>query len=94
MTEQSLPRLPTLQQGDRINWEQVVLDIQRSAWLREKGQWTSLRAIAQEVGRTEGWVWNLKNIPCTEPKFHDGLLLIGLWVEKTGKLDLPLSSGT
>ncbi len=91
---QNLPPLTSLLEGRRIDWEQVVLDIQRSAWLREQGQWTSLKAIALSVGRTEGWVWNLKNIPGTEPKFHDALLLIGLWAEKTGKVDLPLSSGT
>lgn len=87
---ETLPPLTHLLDGRRIDWERVVLDIQRSAWLREQGQWTSLRAIAEAVGRTEGWAWNLKNIPDTEPKFHDALLLIGLWAEMTGGEALPL----
>lgn len=88
--QQPLPPLTDLLEGRRIDWERVVLDIQRSAWLREQSQWKSLRAIAHACGRGENWAWSLKNIPNTEPKFHDALLLIGLWAETTGGTALPL----
>lgn len=85
-----IPPLTDLLEGRRIDWGRVVLDIQRSAWLREQAQWTSLRAIAHACGRGENWAWSLKNIDGTEPKFHDALMLIGLWAEKTGGTALPL----
>jgi len=86
-----LPNLPPdIAQGARIDWEQVVLDIQRSTWLDSASDRYSHRAIAHACGRGENWVWSLKNIPGTEPKFHDALLLLGLWAEKTGGEALPL----
>lgn len=78
--------------GARVDWPGVVVQIQRSTWLAGASQRMSHKAIAQACGRGENWVWALKNIPGTEPKFHDGLLLLGLWSEATGFLPeaLPL----
>ena len=61
----------------RVDWFRVIVDLERARW--------SLDRIAQDVGRSKGWVSNLKNIPDTGPRFHDGLMLLGLWAEVTGK---------
>lgn len=65
------------------------MDIQRSTWLARSSERYSLRAIGQACNRGQNWVWCLKNVPNTEPKFHDALLLLGLWAEKTGKQSIP-----
>lgn len=85
-----LPQPEEIARGARIDWERVILDIQRSTWLANSSDRYSHRAIANACGRGENWVWSLKNIPGTEPKFHDAMLLLGLWVEKTGGAALPL----
>ena len=61
----------------RIDWFRVIVDLEGKRW--------SLERIAAAVDRSKGWVSNLKNIPGTEPKFHDGLMLLGLWMHVTGK---------
>ena len=76
-------------QGVRIDWERVILDIQRSTWMDGKSDRYSNRSIARACGRGENWVWNLKNIPNTEPKFHDAIMLLALWAEKTGLQEIP-----
>lgn len=79
-------------EGARVDWERVIIDIQRSTWLADKSQRMGIKSIAKACGRTFSWAWNLKNIPNTQPKFHDGLMLLALWSEKTGKpgSELPL----
>ena len=84
-----LPNLPDVANGARIDWERVVMDIQRSMWLSGKSERYSDVAIARACGRGKTWTWALRNIPGTEPKFHDALLLLGLWAEKTGGTTLP-----
>jgi hypothetical protein len=76
--------------GSRVDWPMVIIQIQRSTWLAGASQRMSHRAIADACGRGENWVWALKNIPGTEPKFHDGLMLLGLWSEKVEGGTLPL----
>lgn len=76
--------------GVRIDWERVILEIQRSTWMEGRSDRFSNRAIARACGRGENWVWSLKNIPGTEPKFHDAIMLLGLWAEKTGGERIPL----
>lgn len=61
----------------RIDWFRVVVDLERSG--------LSLERIAAECLRGKTWAWSLKNIPDTEPRFHDGLLLLGLWARHSGK---------
>lgn len=85
-----LPPLTHLLEGRRIDWERVVLDIQRSTWLVDGSQRMALESIARACGRSYAWAWALKNVAGTEPKFHDALLLIGLWAETTGGHSLPL----
>lgn len=84
--------LSVVTQGARVDWERVIIDIQRSTWLADKSQRKSLKAISHACGRGDTWAWSLKNIPGTQPTFHDGLMLLGLWHEKTGKdgKELPL----
>lgn len=91
---QPLPPLTSLLDGRRIDWERVVLDIQRSSWLQGSGQRMALESIGQACGRSYSWAWCLKNVPGTEPKFHDALLLVGLWAETTQGTALPLHSET
>jgi len=63
--------------NSRIDWFRVIVEIQRSGW--------SLDRIAFEMQRSKGSISNLKNIPGTEPRFHDGMKLLGLWCDVTGK---------
>lgn len=63
----------------RIDWWQVITDLERAE--------VSHRRIAAECLRWNGWVANLKNTPNTEPRFHDGMMLLGLWKQHCGKDD-------
>jgi hypothetical protein len=61
----------------RIDWFRVVVDLQRAGYSHER--------IAAECMRGKTWVWSLQNVPGTEPRFHDGMLLLGLWAQATKK---------
>lgn len=73
-----------------IDWSRIVFDLE--------AQGMSQRAIAAECGFADAdrssqgggkyWVNRLKNIPDTQPPFHEGALLLGLWAERVG---LPLA---
>lgn len=76
MTEALMSSVVT--EGARVDWERVIIDIQRSTWLAEKSQRKSLKAIGHACGRGDTWAWSLKNIPGTQPTFHDGLMLLTL----------------
>lgn len=65
-----------------IDWSRVVLDL--------RGAGLSFREIAAGCGYKEfshadvddggkRWVQRLQNLPNTQPDFHSGALLIGLW---------------
>ena len=75
-----------------IDWTQIVVDLERLGMTQ--------REIAGECGfpdtdKANGggkyWVNRLKNIPDTQPNFHEGALLLGLWAEKMARplADLP-----
>ena len=62
-----------------IDWSEVVFDLLRSG--------LSARQIGMECGfddptNAKAWVQRLKNIPGTQPKFHNGAMLLGLWAER------------
>ncbi len=61
----------------RIDWWQVITDLGRAEISHER--------IAAECLRSKGWVDNLKNTPGTEPRFHDGMIVLALWQEHCGK---------
>jgi hypothetical protein len=66
------------QRGRLIDWSEVVLDLRRAG--------LSHREIAEQCDASgHDWVHRLLNIPGTQPKFHNGTLLLGLWLERTGK---------
>lgn len=72
-----------------IDWPEVILDLVRTGM--------TLSAIAAECGYDESgrsgkeWLCRLRNLPGTQPKFHSGAMLIGLWAEKTSRppADVP-----
>ena len=75
-----------------IDWTQIVVDLERCGM--------NQREIAGECGfpdtdKANGggkyWVNRLKNIPNTQPNFHEGALLLGLWADRMRKplTDLP-----
>jgi len=76
-----------------IDWSQIVMDLEALGMTQ--------RQIGAECGFREAWhqtnndgkVWvnRLKNIPDTEPGFHQGALLLGLCAERMAKplADLP-----
>lgn len=70
-----------------IDWSRVILDL--------RGRGLSVNDIAAACGYTafrrgseddggKRWVQRLANIPGTQPDFHHGALLIGLWAEQMG----------
>lgn len=67
--------------GD-IDWSQVVFDLERAG--------LSQREIGEQCGygdrsdRGKVSINQLKNIPGMQPRFHHGLLLLGLWLERAG----------
>jgi hypothetical protein len=61
----------------RYDWSRMVFELERTG--------LSQREIATRCAvSTHVWVNNLKNIPGTQPKFHDGAMLLGLWAEVMG----------
>jgi hypothetical protein len=71
----------------RIDWTEVVFQIERAGY--SQGQ------IGQECGiqperagvawHSAYWANRLRNIPGTQPSFHEGALLIAMWVRVTGR---------
>ncbi len=71
-----MPIKPPPARGSRIDWSRIVLD------LINEGM--SAADISAECGYEDqaagkAWVQRLKNIPGTQPKFHHGAMLLGLW---------------
>lgn len=74
-----------------IDWPQVVVDLEAAGHTQ--------RSIALACGFTDreadmngkAWVNKLKSGIHSEPKFHHGAMLIGLWSEVVGRhtADLP-----
>lgn len=77
-----------------IDWSRLILDL--------RGAGLSFREIAAGCGYKEfsrsdiddggkRWVQRLQNLPNTQPDFHSGALLIGLWALHMQKplADLP-----
>lgn len=60
-----------------IDWSAVVLDLRRCGMSHQQ--------IAGECDADKSWVHRLLNIPGTQPRFHHGVMLLGLWAERTGK---------
>ena len=65
------------QVAPNIDWFRVVVELERSGLTQEQ--------IARHIGRSKSQVIAYKSIPCTEPRFSVGLLLLGLWQERCGK---------
>lgn len=66
----------------RLDWSRIIFDLERCG--------LSQRAIGRECGHEDAeagrvWAHRLKNIPGTQPKFHHGALLLGLWAERMEK---------
>lgn len=61
----------------RIDWWQVISDLERAGISHER--------VASECMRSKGWVAKFKTCPDTEPRFHDGTLLLALWEQHVGK---------
>ncbi len=71
-----------------IDWSQVIFDLEAAG--------LSLSEIAIGCGYRAGvgspvddggkaWAFRLKTIPDTQPDFHSGAMLIGLWSETIGQ---------
>jgi len=60
----------------RVDWWRVITDLERAQWSHER--------LAAECLRSKGWVDGVKNGQ-SEPRFHDGLILLKIWSDVTGK---------
>lgn len=73
--------LPLSPQTLAVDWARIVLDLEAAGYTQ--------RAIARECGfddreadmNGKAWVNKLKTGLHSQPKFHNGALLLGLWVE-------------
>jgi hypothetical protein len=75
-------RLTVKAKPGRIDWSAMVFDLEALGM--------SQRHIARECEwEHHSSVNQLKNIPGMQPRFHQGALLLGLWVETTGRNDVP-----
>lgn len=64
----------------RHDWPRIITNLERAGLSqREIGE----RCHVSE-GTTVSWANNLKNLPGTQPKLHNGLMLLGLWAEVCG----------
>lgn len=64
--------------GPRFDWSAMVFCLEAAG--------LSQREIAKRCGvQRHSWVNDLKNIEGTQPKFHDGAMLLALWQEVTGQ---------
>jgi len=61
----------------RFDWAAMILAIEATG--------LSQREIGSQCEADQTWVQRLKNSLGTQPKFHNGLLLLGLWMHATGK---------
>lgn len=57
-----------------VDWFRVIVDLERSG--------LSQAAIGERIERSQSQVNAYKTIPDTEPSFHHGMLLLGLWEER------------
>lgn len=64
----------------RIDWFRVVVDLERS------GMTQAEIGDAVEISKTQV---NAYKSLWAEPRFHVGLLMLGLWVERTKQSALP-----
>ena len=74
--------------AQQIDWREVVFDLHRAGLSMGQiaascGYRHPTRQAPDDGGKS--WVHRLKNIPDSQPTFHHGALLIGLWVQKTGR---------
>lgn len=67
-----------------IDWAQIIMDLKRIGMTN--------REIAAECGHPDldqgggkYWIDRLKNIPDTQPNFHDGAMLLGVWADRMKK---------
>lgn len=68
-----------------IDWSRVVTDLEADgmSWseiAQACGFNDQSRRSPSDGGKT--WVHRLKNVPDTQPMFHDGALLLGLWADR------------
>jgi hypothetical protein len=72
-----------------IDWSQIVRDLEKAGMTQQDIGAACDKAHYDDGGRS--WVNKLKNIDGTQPKFHEGALLLGLWADRLGRpyLDLP-----
>lgn len=60
-----------------VDWFRIIVDLERSGY--------SLERIGAEVLRSKGWVSNLKSVPGTQPRYADGMALLCVWADATGR---------
>lgn len=61
----------------RIDWSRIIFDLERAGMTQ--GEISVQAGI--EHDNPGVWANRLKNIPGTQPKFHNGAMLLGLWAE-------------
>ena len=74
-----------------IDWSRGIFDLEalNMSWREialECGYAHMKRTDPNDGGKK--WVERLKNVPGTQPSFHDGALLLGLWADR---MQRPLS---
>lgn len=76
-----------------IDWSRIVLDLEKLGMTQRQigAECGFLDVDSTTHGSGKVWVNRLRNIPDTEPGFHEGALLLGLWATRMARplTDLP-----
>lgn len=76
-----------------IDWSQIVMDLEALGMTqRQIGAECGFMDVDRPgLGSGKVWVNRLRNIPDTEPGFHEGAMLLGLWAQRMVRplTDLP-----
>ena len=76
-----------------IDWSRVVMDLEELGMTQRQigAECGFMDVDSPGQGSGKVWVNKLKNIPDTQPKFHEGALLLGLWADRMRRplSDLP-----
>ncbi len=68
-----------------IDWSQLIMDLEAAGYTQRAmaaacGFPDVDRSLAEDGGG-KYWINRLKNVPGTQPKFHNGAMLLGLWAQ-------------
>lgn len=78
---ETITRLVADNPRQTIDWFRVIVELERCGMFQHE--------IGEAAGISQAQVSAYKAIPGTEPEFHVGMMLLGLWSECVGRVEGP-----